>query len=206
MEKAVSLKLKDVEFSKSRFKTYFGNIGELITEEMLLKRGFEVLGMKPYHAGKSGKLVSHSEFSLWHYVNILHDRETYGVIKSMLCYSQEECVKAINQLNIFFGDKLVNFVKYVESIGMFNQIELIDTPQISAGNEVMPKRVYTPDMVAKKNGEIFIVEVKTNSGDIHKTPRKLQGLLSARKFGLIPLIIHMDVGIRASDFSMQELS
>jgi hypothetical protein len=206
LENNVKLKLKDVEFSKSRFKTYFGNIGELITEEMLLKRGFEVLGMKPYHAGKSGKLVSHSEFSLWHYVNILHDRETYGVIKSMLCYSQEECVKAINQLNIFFGDKLVNFVKYVESIGMFNQIELIDTPQISAGNEVMSKRVYTPDMVAKKNGEIYIVEVKANSGNIYLKPEKVKGLLSARKFGLIPLVVHINVNISATDFSVEELS
>lgn len=43
LEKKVKIKLMTVEFSKSRFKTYFGNIGEMIASEILLKEGLTLL-------------------------------------------------------------------------------------------------------------------------------------------------------------------
>jgi Holliday junction resolvase len=57
----------------------------------------------------------------------------------------------------------------------------------------------------KKDDEICIVEVKTNSGNIYLNPKRVRGLLSARKFGLVPLYVHINVSINASDFILQEL-
>ncbi len=191
MENNVKLELKNVEFSKSRFKTYYGNIGELIAEEVLLKDGFTVWGLKPYHAG------------------IKVERGIFGSLYTCLLTADpsngaEESRKlAIKELESFFGEKFNAFWKYMESMGVFGQVGIVGASRIHTDNK--SKHVYTPDLIVKKGKEIYIVEVKANSGNIYLKPEKVQGLLSARKFGLIPLIVHINVTIKASDFSMQEL-
>ena len=69
------------------------------------------------------------------------------------------------------------------------------------------KYIYTPDLVAKKNNEIYIIEIKTNSGSLYnrREKEKLKGLLSARDFSLIPLLISLKIELTATDFMMTEL-
>jgi hypothetical protein len=203
LEKTVNLKLKDVDFRKSRFRTYFGNIGEMIAEEILLKEGFTVWGFRPYHDGGSKQNTMPFYDNLYFCMNFLYE-------SNERCYDEgltyeETREKGIGLLKDFFGEKLVYFKKYLESIGVIGKTSIVGWSQIKM-TEPQPKHVYTPDLVAKKGKEIYVVEVKTNSGNIHLKPEKVQGLLSARKFGLIPLIVHMNIDIKASDFSIQELS
>ena len=42
LKKTINLKLFNLEFSKNKFRNYFGNMGEVITEETLTKKGFIV--------------------------------------------------------------------------------------------------------------------------------------------------------------------
>jgi len=196
LEKTVNLKLKDVEFSKSRFKTYFGNIGEMITEAILLKEGFRVCKWRPYATSATSPESILSQ-GLWRCLNCLYPLKPDEIIEiagQTLNVTHErppDYETIIGEFQEFFGDKLIDFKNYVESLGIFSE---------------SGKRIYTPDLVVKKGKEIYIVEVKTNSGNIYLKPEKVQGLLSARKFGFIPLIVHINISINASDFSMQELS
>jgi len=47
------LTVKNVEFNKGRFRTYYGNIAELIAEEALAKEGFEIWQFRPYSIDES---------------------------------------------------------------------------------------------------------------------------------------------------------
>jgi len=40
------VEIGNVEFDRSRFRRYYGNIGEMVAEEFLVRRGFDVFGMK----------------------------------------------------------------------------------------------------------------------------------------------------------------
>lgn len=224
LEKSEQLSIKDINFSKTRFRTYFGNIGEMITEEVLSKEGYQICELRPFSTGKTRLTIGSG---LWNCLSVLYQgkpeetklrsgyRAKYVPPPKFLKPSEvptwEEYYskhlrlfeESTNDLNSFFGDKLANFVNYIESIGIVGKEGIVGASRIQI--ETKSKHVYTPDLVAKKKGEIFIVEVKTNSGNIYLKPEKVQGLLSARKFGLIPLIVHINVGIKASDFSMSEL-
>jgi hypothetical protein len=203
LEKKVKTKLKTVEFNKSRFKTYFGNIGEMIASEILLKEGFRVWGLKPYEAGGSRQnryLYIDDLYvclSFYYKSNVTYREGDLGVEKTREL--------AIKELENFFGEKLVAFKKYMESIGVIGKTGIVGASRIKMV-EPTAKHVYTPDLVCRKDNNIYIVEVKTNSGNIYNKPERVKGLLLARKFGLIPLLIHMNVRIDASDFSIQELS
>jgi len=196
LAKDVNLELANLEFSKSRFKSYFGNIGELIAEEILFKEGFEVCRWRPYNAGD---ILPQSNVSrnLRRCLNCLYpikpdETVTMGGEKYHITYSRDPNYKTIiKELNDFFGDKLSNFKKYTDTLGF------------GEAKEVR----YIPDLVAKKDNEIYIVEVKTNSGNIYlkREQEKLKGLLSARKFDLIPLLININIRLEATDFTMKEL-
>jgi len=110
-------------------------------------------------------------------------------------------LKVFKDLRNFFGEKLEDVKAYFESLGIFGECEITE----DAHEIQKSKRKYTPDLVAKKNGEIYIIEVKANSGDSYLKGEKLSGLLSARKFGLVPLLINLKVTLDATDFIMKEL-
>lgn len=44
------LRIENVTFSRNRFKTYIGNMGEMIAEEVLEKEGYNIWMMRPYQA------------------------------------------------------------------------------------------------------------------------------------------------------------
>lgn len=111
---------------------------------------------------------------------------------------------AIKELEDFFGRKLEGFKKYIESIGMIESYYGI-LGAYGINGKTKSEYAYTPDLIAKKDNEICIVEVKTNSGNIYLKPEKVEGLVSARKSGLIPLLINLNVSINATDFMIREI-
>jgi hypothetical protein len=138
--------IENVEFSKSRFKTYFGNIGEMIAEEILLKEGFTVWGLKPYSAG--GSRVEISLFDdLYFCLSFLY-QSNERFYDGTLGYEKTR-EKAIGILENFFGEKLVAFKNYMESIGVIGKEGVVGAAQIKMA-EPKSKHVYTPDLVCKK--------------------------------------------------------
>ena len=69
----------------------------------------------------------------------------------------------------------------------------------------LKQRKYKPDLLAKKNRKIYVVEVKASSGKQNLRGEKLEGLLLAKKYGFVPMVVTLDVEIKASDLVAQEL-
>jgi Holliday junction resolvase len=65
---------------------------------------------------------------------------------------------------------------------------------------------YHPDMIAKKNGEIYVIEIKTTGGIRYLKGSPLKGLLMARNYGFIPALITVNVSIKATDLTVRELT
>ena len=190
----------------------------MIAEEILIKEGYILCELTPYSTGESPATLRLGR-GLWHslstirkgkptenelrstyrafYVpppkNLNHQVPTWEEFLSQNLNAYEESVKEVKD---FFGDKLEDFINFVKSLGVITK---------DGELEVYGNRTYTPDLIAKKNGEIYIIEVKANSGNLNKKPKRVKALLSARDYGLIPLIVHINVSINATDFSMREL-
>lgn len=196
------LELKTFEVSRRRFKTYIGSMGEMIASEILLREGFRVWGLKPYHAGGSQKRDIFSD-NLYICLSFLYPPSNSRFYDAPLGYEKTR-EKAIKELEEFFGDKLVAFKKYTEGIGVAGKVGVVGACQINISEP--SEHIYTPDLVCRKGDEIYIVEVKTDSANLYLKPERVKGLLLARKFGLIPLLIHIKVNIDASDFVLQELN
>jgi hypothetical protein len=191
LKKILTLSLKEVAFTKNRFNSYIGNIAEMIAEETLLKQGFAVWGLKPYHAGIK---VERGMFDTLY--QCLDSASTRN-------HCKESRELAETQLREFFGEKFDDFWNYMNSIGVFGKEGIVGAVRISP--KICYEHVYSPDLVVKKGNEIYIVEVKANTGNLKPKSKRIQGLLSARKFGLIPLVVHLNIDISASDFSIHEL-
>ena len=222
MDKNIKLELKKIEFRKTRFNTYFGNIGEMIAEEILIKEGYSVWEMRPYSCPSlpsESKIAKHLTFYLDYlykekpqkdklrteyearYTNL--DPKIFSV-PSWHDYYRDivtNYLKVVKDLKNFFGEKLEGVKAYFESLGIIGETGVTEDIQATRKSE----RIYTPDLVAKKDGEIYIVEVKTNSGNSYLKGEKLNGLLSARKFALVPLLINLKVTLDATNFVMEEL-
>lgn len=225
LKSTAKLKMKTVKFSKSRFKTYFGNMGEMIAEEVLLKDGYAVWEVSHYPGGylpseyriakslleylrymyqrKPDKNTLKKEYKI-RYFNLSPEKFTVPSWNEYYTNIVTNYERVIAELRNFFGDKLEGFKRYVESLRIIDKISIADASRI-AENERESSPVYTPDLVAKKDHDIYIVEVKTNSGSIYLKKEKLEGLLSARKFNLIPLLVNLNVKISATNLTIQEL-
>jgi hypothetical protein len=173
------LTIKNVGFNRGRFRTYYGNIGELIVEESLAKEGFEVWQFRPYSIDEQADI----RFAL----APLYRRQ-YGELKE---------TERTRLLQAFFEGNLQNFERYVEE----TNIMTYDAEQLGSKRH----RKYKPDMLAKKDGKVYVVEVKTNSGKQNLKGEKLEGLLLAKKFGFAPMVVTLNIEIQASDLVAQEL-
>lgn len=106
-------------------------------------------------------------------------------------------------MQTFFGEKLENIKEYMHAIGPLRRHVFLkenpntDTTQIST---IVGERGiwYTPDLIAKKDGEIFITEVKANTGIDYLRGQRLEGLLLAKKYGFVPMLITLNVSIGAT--------
>ncbi len=189
----IILKLENVQFNRGRFPVYFGNIGEMIAREMLLKDGFEVWLFRPYFPSSpplSGKEVLGS--------NIIYDlnclqqvRKSVAGRDTELHISLEECKRRAKALEDFFGSTLENFVQYAKRIGL-----------TEVGRSA---HQYAPDMAAKKDGRIYIVEVKVNTGALYLKGEKLQALKLAREYGFIPMLITLNIDMKVTNLIAREL-
>jgi hypothetical protein len=215
----VELRLNDVTFSKKRFRTYLGNMGEMIAEEVLIRKGFEVWEVRPYSTGMK------EYHGLFYYLKYLYvskptehelkdrynrfypPRKLDSNFPSLSQYCSREISaynEAIKELETFFGNKLYDFKSYVESIGVIGKVGVVGAAQIHReGREV--EHIYTPDLVGKKDKDIYIIEVKVNTGSKYFRTKKLQGLMAARNFNLVPLIVNLKLEIQASEFTIHEV-
>jgi hypothetical protein len=222
MEKNIKLELKKPELSKRRFIAYFGNIGEMIAEEILMKDGYSIWDINSYSCPE---LSSESKIpkNLLYYLNYLnsmkHQKDRLRAEYEALYSNFDPNIRSIpswndyyrnfvtvylnisKDLKIFFGEKLEDVKAYFKNLGILGEIGIAEDVQEIKSS----KRTYTPDLVAKKNGEIYVIEVKANSGDSYLKGEKLNGLLSARKFGLVPILIKLNVTLDANNFIMKEL-
>ena len=189
------LKLKNVNFSKSRFQTYFGNIGEMIAEETLFKEGFEVCKWSSFSAPNivPNKINNNLRYCLMCLYIVDSDEGKVRIGENeYVIFHVVEYKKIMKQLKSFFADKLGKIKDYIDFLGIFDPNK---------------KPLYIPDLVAKKDKEIFVIEVKTNSGNIYRKRQKekLEGLLSARTYDFIPMLVNLKVEIVASAFTLTEL-
>ena len=93
----------------------------------------------------------------------------------------------------------------MEKIGVIGKIGIPGAALIKTGT---PEReyVYTPDLVAKKNGKIYVVEIKATKGALrYLKGEKLKGLMLAKDYGFSPMLVTLNVNIEASDFTITEL-
>jgi len=201
------VEIGNVEFDRSRFRRYYGNIGEMVAEEFLVRRGFDVWLFTPYFPiesplRKRGGLGRGGLLNCLRYLYAKpSDRKDlrgkcimeYGGASYIL--SQEECHRGLEELKNFFGEKLESFRKYVEELGI-----------IGGTSNAQEETKYYPDLVAKKSGEIYVVEVKTNTGLGYLKGAKLKGLLLAEKYGFIPTVITLNIDVEATNLKIISLA
>jgi len=178
-----------VEFDKGRFRRYIGNIGEMVAQEALEKRGFKVWVITPYytHMGfeESSQFESQSLTDAWK--------------------NEEKRVELVN----FFGDKMEAFKQYVSSLGLVGKTGV---PRVSDAlgmrvtrSDLESKYLYCPDLVAKKDERIYVVKIKVGQGVYYLKGNTRKGLLLAKDYGFIPLLITLSVDIEASNLQIREL-
>jgi len=101
--------------------------------------------------------------------------------------------KRIKELENFLGNRLEDFSQYMEKLGVIGKRPMADREYL-----------YTPDLVAKKNQELYIIEVKVNTGKFDSEKEK-RGFMLARDYGFIPMLITLKVNIEVSDLVVAEL-
>lgn len=231
------LHIENVIFSRNRFKTYIGNIGELIAEEVLEKEGYEIWMMGSYYADQEpededfhsplksdrrkkrrGALISalgllRKEQPRLPSAKVLRElhkersrvlpHETFKEFKNREQAKINMYKRLVKELETFFGERLENIKEYMCAIGPLRRYVFLrencntDFTQISA---IVGERGiwYTPDLIAKKDGEIFVTEIKANTGINYLKGQKLEGLLLAKKYGFVPMLITLNIGIGAT--------
>lgn len=141
----VRLELETVEVNKSRFATYFGNIGEMLAGQVLLKQGFSVWGLRPIHAGKlrTERGVFGDLYTCLSFLYPSNER----IYDGTLGYEKSREL-AVKRLEIFFGEKFEGFKKYIESIGVIGKTGIVGASRTLI--KTKSEHVYTPDLVVRK--------------------------------------------------------
>ena len=197
MTDKLALQLDRPEFDRSRLRVYYGNMGEIIAQEVLRKQGFEVWLTKPV-ADATRKdylrllsLPKDDEEKLRSYYDNLpsfrKERETRDQFlkrhKEHIRYN----IETVKANLAFFSDQVDSFKEYLKRL----EKESI---------------TYSCDLVAKKDHEIYIIEVKsTRNARRFLRGKKLRGLMLAREYGFTPVLITFNLKIEASNFRMSEL-
>ena len=191
----VILEMKQPEFDKSRFRVYYGNIGEIVAQEVLSRQGFEAWLTRP--------IANERDFlRLLRFPKIRLDelRRNYEIHPSFwkekmtweqyLKEHRERLVyerKTVKRYRAFFGGQKTAFRRYIRRL----EKESI---------------TYIADLLAKKANQIFIIEVKSTKGALKFLKgEKLKGLMLAREYGFTPAIISFDLKIEATNFKMMEI-
>ena len=176
-------KISRFQIDKSRFRRYIGNIGEMVAQEALLKQGFEVWLLTPYFPSSFKKPL---QTGLTRILSCLYEHELGR-------FNDQETKKQVNRLKSFLGDKLEAFREYMEKLGVVSK------------RGIVPGCSYCPDLIAKKDDRIYVVEIKVGQGISYLKGEKLRGLMSAKDYGFIPMLVTIDIDIEASNLVIKEL-
>jgi len=193
------LKLRKPKFDRSRIRVHYGNLGEIIAQEVLKKQGFEVWLTRPVgNLGIIGKdyiplhgLTRFDEDTLRRHYNLHIRKQTWEEYRDEHLEFYKRELRDMKKTEAFLGDKLDAFKQYLKRIKL----------------DVVGERMYIPDLVAKKNGEIYVIEVKSSerARKSFLKGKKLKGLMLAREFGLIPTVVTLNLKIETSEFELEEL-
>lgn len=200
MDKKLSLELEQPKFDRNRLRVYYGNIGEIIAQQVLKKQGFEVLLTRPVGYGRDflsifrlPKMDEEVKELRKYYDSLPSFRKKKETWNEFLKGKEnwiKETIETVKASRAFFGGQLNAFKQYLKELKF----------------DVASKRKYTPDLIAKKGEKIYVIEVKSTRGALKfLRGKKLRGLLLARKYGLIPSIVSFNLRIEAKDFKMEEL-
>jgi Holliday junction resolvase len=76
----------------------------------------------------------------------------------------------------------------------------------TAGNTARRNYLYRPDLVANEGENMYVVEIKVDSGIQHMKEDKLRGLTLAKEYGLILAIVTLNIDVEVSSFKMSTLT
>jgi len=221
------MKLDKVEFDKNRFRRYYGNIGEMVAQEVLLKQGFRVWLLTPYFPRKFKRKSIRT--GLFHSLSYLYrtppnentlrtlykshyeglDKKKFDVPawNDFLKKNIKDYESKVREIKNFFGeDKLTAFRKYMEKLGVIGKAGIPRFALITEKEkEAKHEYIYTPDLIARKNGDIYIVEIKTGEAISYLKGEKLDEVVLAKQYGFIPILITLNINVEANDFKAYEL-
>ena len=194
MDKKLTLELKRPKFDRSRLRVYYGNMGEIIAQQVLRKQGFEVWLTRPVGNEDFIRVLTVPKMDeelkglRRHYDNFPSFRKREETWEEFLNKHKEHIryeIKWVKANRAFFGEQLDAFITYLKKL----------------------KREYSPDLIAKKDGKIYVIEVKSRKGAIQFLKgKKLRGLLLAREYGFIPSLVSFNLKIEAENFKMEAIS
>jgi len=181
-----------LQIDKTRFRRYIGNIGEMIVQEVLVKRGYRVWLLTPYFPSSLKRPLQKGLLSV---LQCLYEDEsrTHEVRRPKL---------NLDELRDFFGGKLGDFKQYVERLGVVGKDGLPGAPHIKIGGSGT-EYLYCPDLVAKKNNKIYVVEIKVGQGTRYLKKEKVKGLVMAKEHGFIPMLVTLNLSIEARDLEIK---
>jgi len=213
-------KFDRVEFDGRIIRKDIGNIGEKIAKEILRKNGYEVQEFlrlynvlfstagehikRDYKLFKIDSKRARDSYRFSHYStpNGKFDKklwdEFYSIKENVESYKQYranviEFYNDLRKKTAFIGESFKKFERYVKELN-FGQYD---------GGLSSP--LYIPDLVAKKNNKIYIVEVKANTG-IRQHRKLKEASIIAKKYGFIPILVTLNVNIEATNLTIRELS
>ncbi len=201
-------KLGQVEFDRRPIRSTIGRIGEVVVQQFLRKNGYEAhefLRISNILFGQYGEGLKR-DYELFKtdskrardlYRSIHYTAPTENFDKELWdgFFSKKENLEAykryragiietydeVKKFAAFLGNELKNFERYAKE-----------------------PRPYTPDIVAKKDNKIYLVEVKANAG-VRQLRELKAGAMIAKKHGFVPILATLKVSVRASDLVMKEL-
>lgn len=178
------------QFDKSRFRKYIGDMGEMVAQEALMKQGFSIWSLHRFPQSMKRPMRT----GLLDILAYLYRDECESVRISYDRDMTRTYERHVKELKNFLGDRFEGFVQYLEEVG---------TPHWYVGLERKP--TYCPDLVAKRNGEIYVVEIKVGQGIYYLRGDKLKGFTLAKKYGFIPMLITLDLTIEAGNLRFKQL-
>jgi len=158
-----------------------GDVGEYATLHFLRENGYETQkGIRLILDMQTASYSPHAK---------------YAVLGSRIIFREE--LEKDKQLKKQFIKYYKSTVRRLEALLGKDKIAVVRNYLKDLGHEASAfSGFYTPDIVATKDGETYIIEVKANTGRID-TKEELEGLLRAKDYGFIPMLITLNVKIRA---------
>ena len=196
MDRRLIFELERPKFNRSRLRVYYGNMGEIIAQEVLRRQGFEVWLARLVGSPQDFLRVFHMpemdeelKGLRRHYDNLPSFRREEETWKKFLERQENHLrsrIESAKANRAFFGEQLDAFKEYMKRL---------KSDSIK----------YYCDLVAKKDTKIYLVEVKSTKGARKLLKgEKLRGLVLAREYGFIPSIVSFSLKIEAKDFQMEE--